>query len=344
VAAVSVGVIDLAEDVTAFELVDPDPMAGRRLLARAAAAPGCGPRARAELADIARRQPAVSDLADRLLAGRIGPVWHHRGGVPLGALARLAHHPVRRTALHDVHLAAGARLDDHGEWLDVVDYGDPRAERRAVERAAGLWDSGRSGLWELQGRDAAALLAALAGIDAPPPGRLSVGDVSPAHEVPYASPGATRSPGRSRSPRLLVAATAPGRWQVRAEPLDVDIVEARLATLVHLEARHLQAFTTSIAEDRAGLLVVGPRAGDVIRAALGVLPPEGTVSTVEHPSLGAVQLWSFVQGGRPAVELRVAAGAATDAWAVLLASGRAFGLRPVGAGTVAADVTGGGDS
>ena len=174
--ATSVGVVDFAEDVTAVELFDPDPVTAARLVTRAAAAPGVSARARAELADLARRQPAVSDLAERLLLGPGGGGGQLTGGVRLGSLARLVHHPVRRSPLFEEHTRLGARLEVVGDWLDVADYRRPEDERRAVREAVGVRDTSRCGLFDLQGPAAVRLVATLCdGATPPEPGRVHVG-------------------------------------------------------------------------------------------------------------------------------------------------------------------------
>ena len=68
---------------------------------------------------------------------------------------------VLRTALHERHLALGARMERLGAWLRPESYGDPLAEYWAVRRGVGIFDGGTLGKLEVGGRDAAAFLERL---------------------------------------------------------------------------------------------------------------------------------------------------------------------------------------
>lgn len=67
--------------------------------------------------------------------------------------------PVRRSALHDVHLAAGAQMDRFGGWWRPWRYGeDATAEYWAVRRGVSLGDVSTLGKIEVSGPDAGTLL------------------------------------------------------------------------------------------------------------------------------------------------------------------------------------------
>ena len=63
-----------------------------------------------------------------------------------------------RTALYDVHIAAGARMVPFGGWDMPVQYGGVIAEVAAVRAAAGLFDVSHMGRLNLGGPNAAGLL------------------------------------------------------------------------------------------------------------------------------------------------------------------------------------------
>ena len=66
---------------------------------------------------------------------------------------------LRRTALHDRHAAAGARLVPFAGWEMPVQYPDGiKAEHLAVRRDAGLFDVSHMGQVETSGPDAEAFL------------------------------------------------------------------------------------------------------------------------------------------------------------------------------------------
>lgn len=64
----------------------------------------------------------------------------------------------KRTALHDVHVAAGARLDWSGSWIRPYHYGDWRQEYDAVRERVSLMDVSTLGKFLIAGRDAQALV------------------------------------------------------------------------------------------------------------------------------------------------------------------------------------------
>ncbi len=60
----------------------------------------------------------------------------------------------KRTSLHELHLAAGARLDRSGGWLRPFTYGDWRAEYLAVRERVSVMDVGTLGKFTIAGPDA----------------------------------------------------------------------------------------------------------------------------------------------------------------------------------------------
>ena len=66
--------------------------------------------------------------------------------VTLESLAAGVHEIVdKRTSLHELHVAAGARLDRSGGWLRPFSYGDWREEYRAVRERVSVMDVGTLG-------------------------------------------------------------------------------------------------------------------------------------------------------------------------------------------------------
>ncbi|MEJ7761448.1 MAG: glycine cleavage system aminomethyltransferase GcvT [Thermomicrobiales bacterium] len=64
----------------------------------------------------------------------------------------------RRTALHDRHVALGARMVSFAGWEMPIQYGGILAEHRAVRTGAGLFDLGHMGQVDVRGADALAFL------------------------------------------------------------------------------------------------------------------------------------------------------------------------------------------
>jgi sarcosine oxidase subunit alpha len=79
--------------------------------------------------------------------------------VTLESLAAAIHELIdKRTSLHDVHLAAGARVDRSGGWIRPFTYGDWREEYRAVRERVSVMDVGTLGKFTIGGPDAATLV------------------------------------------------------------------------------------------------------------------------------------------------------------------------------------------
>jgi aminomethyltransferase len=68
---------------------------------------------------------------------------------------------LRRTALHDQHVAAGAKLVEFAGWEMPVQYEGVAAEHRAVREAAGVFDVSHMGEIEVSGPQALQLLQRL---------------------------------------------------------------------------------------------------------------------------------------------------------------------------------------
>jgi sarcosine oxidase subunit alpha len=78
--------------------------------------------------------------------------------VEMGALAGQMLEPVQVTAVHDWHIAHGAKMMVAGLWLRPEHYGDPLAEVTAVRQRVGLIDVSTLGKLKLTGPGVPALL------------------------------------------------------------------------------------------------------------------------------------------------------------------------------------------
>ena len=74
------------------------------------------------------------------------------------AAAGWYHHPDRRTALHEEHLALGASMERSGGWLRPWTYGDPDREYWAVRSGVSICDVSTLGKILVSGPDADAFL------------------------------------------------------------------------------------------------------------------------------------------------------------------------------------------
>jgi len=240
--------------------------------------------------------------------------------VPLAVLAGPHLHPVRRTALHDRHEAAGATWMDMGDWKRPLHYGDIAAECRAVHEGVGLIDVSTLGKLDLRGRDAATFLDWLH------PNRFSdlkVGRIR--YRAMTDDAGIILDDGtvaRLGDDRFLVT-TGTGsldavdgwlRWWLAASDRRVDVtnVTARYAAmnLAGPHARSVLATLTDLDVSVDGLRYLDAR--------------EGFVAGVPTVLLRI----GFV--GELAYELHVPADRATHVWDAIMAAGAEFGIRPFG--------------
>lgn len=321
-APVSVGIVDFPEDVTAFELADLDVVGASRRLLLAGAAPATDARARAELADLARRHPGLAELTLPLLTGTTGPVSPLAGGVRLAALAELRPQPVHVTALAEEHEAAGAALvPAGGGWLDVAHHGDVDGERLACGQAVGVRDVGRAGLFCLEGGGAPAVLAAALAVDGDAVARLEAGRAAVLAGAPTTAP-------------VALGRLDDRTWLLRTEPVDAGTVDERLAAARFDGAAgdgRGAVHMVPLAEGLAGIALLGPLAEACAVDLAGSAPEAGEVSPlVEGGPVERGLIWRFTLASHDVIELRVPSGRAAATWRAALEAAARLGGRAVG--------------
>jgi glycine cleavage system T protein len=222
----------------------------------------------------------------------------------------------RRTALHDEHVALGARMDRFGGWWRPWMYGDHLAEYRAVREAVSLGDVSTLGKFIVSGRQALDFLQRL-----------------------YPTDVASIRVGRSRYALLL---------NERGHVIDDGMI-CREA-----EDRFVLTFTTGGAGnaemwmrdwidtwglevnllDRtmslAAINVTGPRAGELL-GRLGLTDPPRFLQHVRGDVAGVpchVMRLSFT--GEASFELHHPIDRSVELWGALMRGGHDLGIRPHG--------------
>ncbi len=187
---------------------------------------------------------------------------------------------LRRTPLHDLHVAAGARLVDFAGWSMPVSYESALDEHRHTRTAAGLFDVGHMLVIDLHGEDAAASLGALT-----------------------PSTVATLAPGRSRYlvltndrggcvDDLIVTRIDDDHLRVVANAARADV------DLAHLQDHTPERVTVRARPDLGVLALQGPEAAEVL------------ADLDDHPE--STEDLRFLDG-RP-TSLGAPGGSATDTW------------------------------
>jgi len=240
--------------------------------------------------------------------------------VPLAVLAGPHLNPVRRSAMHDRHEAAGAMMMDMGDWKRPLQYGDIDAECRAVHERVGLIDVSTLGKLDVRGRDAAAFLDWLH------PNRFSdlrVGRIR--YRAMTDDAGIILDDG-------TVARLGDERFLVTTGTGSLDAVDGWLRWWLAASDRRVDV--TNVTARYAAMNLAGPRARDVLArltdldvSADGLRyldAREGLVAGVPTVLLRI----GFV--GELAYELHAPADRAAHLWDALMEAGATDGIRPFG--------------
>jgi aminomethyltransferase len=227
---------------------------------------------------------------------------------------------MKRTSLHDVHVALGARMVDFGGWRMPVQYGPILDEARTVRGAGGLFDLGHMGRFAVEGPDAVRLVD-----------RVATNHCAkiPAGAIRYAL--LCREDGYPIDDLLLYREEGEGVYLVvNASNTERDLVWIR---------QHGQGLDARVRDLTAASAMIALQ-GPVSQA---VLQP-----WVEGCELSALRYYRFAFAevcGMPGVrvsrtgytgedgfEVYFPAEEAPRVWNALLESGRRHGLAPVGLG------------
>jgi len=255
--------------------------------------------------------------------------------VTLGALCALEvgehYEPVRRTPLHDWHLAAGARMQNVGLWQRARYYPLPGESMAAavtrevlhVRAGVGVIDVSTFGKIDIRGRDAAEFLE-----------RVTINRF---HNL---APGRCRYHVMLREDGFVMDDGTTTR--VDAGTFYMTTTTAAAAGVMsHLEYcaqtlwPELQVHLTSISDQWGALAIAGPRARAVLAAAVRgadvgneALPPMASITA--HIADVPVRVFRISFSGELGYEVHMPADHALRVWNAVREAGRAYGLRPYG--------------
>ncbi len=260
--------------------------------------------------------------------------------VPMGVLAgreQGAHlAPTRRSAMHDWHAENGAVFVEAGHWLRPQYYLKPgekkskRAMDRAIEEetlavrsAVGMVDVSTLGKIDLQGPDTAEFLNRLYinGWKTLAVGKARYGIMLREDGIVF-DDGTTSRLGEHHY--LMTTTTA-----------QAGRIMAHLEEYLQIHWPELKVSATSVTEQWAAMALSGPRARDVLAAAV-----EGAdMSNEALPFMGVVEaevagcpvrIFRISFSGELAYEINTPADYGTDVWEALMDAGRDHGIRPYG--------------
>jgi len=226
----------------------------------------------------------------------------------------------RRTALHDRHLAAGARMDRSGVWMRPATYGDVPDEIRAVRERVSAMDVSTLGKFLLAGRDARALLEWAFPVD--------VGAIGPGRSryvVALDEAGYVMDDG-------LIAVLPDATYYLCSTSGGADRMEAGLRDWIDRLDLHVHLVNRTA--DLGAINVAGPHARDLLATlsdddlSRDAIPYPGhaeiTVAGVPCRALAV----GFV--GELSFELHHPRARSIELWDALLEAGRPWDIRPHG--------------
>lgn len=225
--------------------------------------------------------------------------------------------PLKRTPLHDVHVALGARMIEFAGWSMPVQYTSVLAEHRAVRAGVGLFDLSHMGEFALEGPAAEESLQRLLTNDVAslPPGRahytlLLNEDGGVVDDVILYRLGADRF-------MLVVNAANTAK--------DREWIRSRLKGRIAMEDQ---------SDETALLAVQGPRAEAVVSGLLGRDLSHLPGFAAEEVELDGVPVLLSRTGytGEDGFELYCSSARAQRLWERLLEAGKGEGIVPVGLG------------
>lgn len=217
----------------------------------------------------------------------------------------------KRLALHDLHVAAGAVVEERDDWEVPVSYGDSAGEYAAVRSAVGLVDRGDLGALAVTGRDRAAFLHAVLSNDVK---SLAVGRGC----------RATLLDIHGKVQVMLVILAAEDELLVLTPP-------AMAAPTLEAVDRYLfseKAYFKDVTEDIATLVLAGPDALGLVSRLAGEAPGDAPWSHARAAIDGAeVRLVrGGIETGEAEIWLIAPSGHGRALWRTLIGAG----ARPVG--------------
>lgn len=239
--------------------------------------------------------------------------------------------PTRLSPIHDWHVENGAVMIEAGAWLRPWYYphGDEDLRSAYAREAAhvrehvGIVDVSTLGKIAMQGPDATELLNRLYvnGFKTLAIGRLRYG-------VMLREDGFVLDDG-------AVARLGEFDYFISTTTANAAKILARIEFLLQAEWRDLRCHVTTVTDQWAAIAIAGPKS----RTVLQQLCPDSDLSRDALPNnhftyvtiAGAnCRLHRMSYSGELAYEIYCPAGAATDVWETLIASGAAYNLQPYG--------------
>ncbi len=230
-------------------------------------------------------------------------------------------HPVtgelRRTALHTIHRAAGAKIVSFAGWEMPVEYSGILNEHMAVRTKAGLFDVSHMGEIEVRGREALALVQRVTSNDA---SRLAAG------QAQYSG---LMTPKGTFVDDVLVHKISDEHYFlcVNASNREKDFEWIR-------QNNHFQAAVEDTSDEYTQLALQGPKAVEILQRLTATPLKEIRYYRFTFGKVAGVEAMMARTGytGEDGFELYLHPSHAEEMWHRLLEAGKPEGLIPAGLG------------
>lgn len=256
-------------------------------------------------------------------------------GVGAGESVGDLYDPVRKTAIHEWHVAAGAPMENVGQWhrpwyfpRDGEDlHAAVARECLAARQSLGIMDASTLGKIDARGRDVVEFLERIYTHNV---GRMKVGRC--AYGIMLGEDGMVMDDGvmaRLDEQRFYLTTTTGGAANVLAW----------LESWLQTEWPELDVYLTSLTDHFSTIAVVGPESRKVLET-IGCSIDLGKDSfpfmSVKNAELGGypVQLFRVSFSGELAFEINIDSNCALDMWKTVMEAGEAFGVTPYGTETM----------
>jgi glycine cleavage system T protein len=226
---------------------------------------------------------------------------------------------MKQSRLHDHHVRLGAAFEEVTGWAVPAHYGDPLAEHRAVRQSVGIADLSHRGKLRVTGDDRVKWLQSVISNDILP-----------------------LQPGQGRYSSFL---THKGKmltyFRIYLQPDAVmledvgEIGDATYAALRKFLLYGTKAKMENCAESWGLLLVSGPKAALVVKAAFGIEVEDLKPVNFVQAAIGGqtALVIRTEETGEQDVEVMIPADGLVTAWERLMEAGAAHGIKPVGSQT-----------
>ncbi|MFQ5934856.1 MAG: sarcosine oxidase subunit alpha family protein [Acidiferrobacterales bacterium] len=252
----------------------------------------------------------------------------------MGALAARetgAHfEPVRRSAMHEWHLDAGAHMITAGLWLRPQCYrrngeslGDAvRREAKAVRTKVGIVDVSTLGKIDIQGDDAALFLER---VYVNRWQRLSVGRCR--YGVMLREDGMVMDDG-------TVTRIAEKRYYMTTTTANAGNVMSHLEHCAQVLWPDLDVRFAAVSEQWSGMAIAGPRSRELLERVAQLELSDATLPFLGYKKADVAgapaRIFRITYSGERAYEVHVPADFGLSVWQAFIAAGESFGVTPYG--------------